>query len=291
MKYAKYHALGNDYFVLHPAHIKFELERDSIRLMCHRNYGVGSNGVIVGPIESPSSKFGLQIYNPDGSLAGKSGNGLSIFARSLWDQRLVGNTPFSVEAPGGAATCTVHSGGRQVTVEMGRVNFNSIAIPLTGAPRQALNELFEIKGLLLTFCAASVGSPHCVVLWEKPTADVARRYGPLIEKDPCFPKRTNVQFMRVLDRNNIKIEIWERSVGYTLASGSGSVAAAATAHKLGLCGPDVTVHMPGGELNISLDDQFNATMTGPVVKICEGEISDEMFSVANYGTEIARRVA
>jgi diaminopimelate epimerase len=291
MKYAKYHALGNDYFVLHPAQIKFELERDSIRLMCHRKYGIGSNGIIVGPIVSPSSKLGLRIYNPDGTLAGKSGNGLCIFARFLWDQGIADDTSFTVEAPGGAATCTVNRGGRQVTVEMGRVNFSSTAIPITGAPRQVINELFEIKGLLLTYCAASVGSPHCVVLWEKPTAEVARRYGPLIESDPRFPKHTNVEFMRVLDRNNIKIEIWERNVGYTLSSGSGSVAAAATAHKLGLCGPDITVHMPGGELNISFDNQFNAILTGPVIKVCEGEISDEMFSIANYGTEIPRRVA
>jgi diaminopimelate epimerase len=95
----------------------------------------------------------------------------------------------------------------------------------------------------LTFCAATIGNPHCVVLWDSPTPEDARRLGPLLEVDPHFPNRTNVQFMRVVNRNNIQIEIWERGAGYTLASGSSSTAAAAVARRLGLCDTDITVHM------------------------------------------------
>jgi len=104
----------------------------------------------------------------------------------------------------------------------------------------------------------------------------ARQLGPLIERDPRFPNRTNVQFMKVLDRSNIQIEIWERGAGYTLASGSSSSAAAAVAHRLGLCDDHVTVHMPGGELDIRISEDFSVRMTGPVTKIAEGILFPEM---------------
>src|SRR5437870_13493140 len=106
---------------------------------------------------------------------------------------------------------------------------------------------------------------------------MARQYGPLLETDDHLPKRTNVQFLKVLDRKKIQIEIWERGAGYTLASGSSSSAAAAVAHKLGLCDPSITVHMPGGKLSIEIGKDFDVLMTGPVTTVAEGEISKEMF--------------
>lgn len=277
MKYAKYHALGNDYIVIHPANIHDKLSEDMIRLICHRNLGIGSDGILFGPLDSQACDFGLQIFNPDGSEAEKSGNGLRIFARSLWDEHLVGNQRFTVETLGGMVSCEVSADGKSVKVEMGEVSFDSTTIPVEGASREVLNEEIEIDGHVLRFCAATVGNPHCIVLSEHPTSEEAHRYGPLIEVDPHFPNRTNVQFMKVIDRDNIQIEIWERGAGYTLASGSSSTAAAAVAHKLCLCEPDIMVHMPGGSLRIQLSNGFFATMTGPVTKICDGIMANEMF--------------
>ena len=277
MKYAKYHALGNDYIVIHPAEMGSEPEADDIRLICHRNYGIGSDGILLGPLDSLDCDFGLRIFNPDGTEAEKSGNGLRIFARFLWDDRLVGDRPFTLETPGGVVSCEISADGNRVKVEMGEVRFDSASIPVKGAAREVLNEEFEFDGHVLTYCAATVGNPHCVVFSDTPTSEQARRYGPLIEADPRFPNRTNVQFMKVLDRNNIRIEIWERGAGYTLASGSSSTAAAAVAHRLDLCDADITVHMPGGDLWIRFQKGFFATMTGPVTKVCDGVISDEMF--------------
>jgi diaminopimelate epimerase len=114
-------------------------------------------------------------------------------------------------------------------------------------------------------------------LSDSPTPEDARRYGPLIENDARFPNRTNVQFMQVLDRCNIRIEIWERGAGYTLASGSSSTAAAAVAKRLGFCDSDIIVHMPGGRLHIQLSDDFSATMSGPVVRVGRGTMDREMF--------------
>ncbi len=277
MKYSKYHALGNDYIVIHPSEFCDELDTESIRLICHRNYGVGSDGILLGPLDSESCEFGLKIFNPDASEAEKSGNGLRIFARSLWDQHLVNDTPFSVETAGGIVSCKVSASGKSVMVEMGEVNFDSARIPIEGALREVLNEEIVINNQVFQFCGATIGNPHCVVLSNNPTMDEACRLGPLIEVNPRFPNRTNVQFMKVINSSNIQIEIWERGAGYTLASGSSSTAAAAVAHKLGLCDSDITVHMPGGTLAIQFRDGFFATMTGPVTKICDGTIDEEMF--------------
>ncbi len=277
MKYSRYHAAGNDYIVIDPDDVEKELGRDAIRLICHRNYGVGSDGILCGPLENTTDDFGLKIYNPDGSEAEKSGNGLRIFSRYLWDKGLVTSTPFTVWTAGGTVVCKVGAGGRSVKVEMGNVSFDSRIIPVAGTQREVLEEEMKIDGDVLRYCAATIGNPHCVVLMEKPTAEKANHYGPLIETESRFPNRTNVQFMEIVDRRNIKIEIWERGAGYTLASGSSSTAAAAVAFRLGLCDEDIWVHMPGGEIKIEFGKNFSATMTGPVTKICNGSIAQEMF--------------
>jgi diaminopimelate epimerase len=277
MRYVKYHALGNDYIVIPWADPDGALDRKAIQLICHRNYGVGSDGILLGPLPSEVCDFKVRIFNPDGSEAEKSGNGLRIFSRFVWDEGLIRRQPFRIETLGGPVSCTVDADGKIITVEMGKVSFDSARIPVTGLPREVLREQMRVDDRIFEYCAATVGNPHCVVLCDAPTPDMARLYGPVIENDPRFPNRTNVQFMKVLDRQNIRIEIWERGAGYTLASGSSSTAAAAVAHRLGLCDSDIIVHMPGGELHIRLLPGYSAVMRGPVVRICSGTIDKEMF--------------
>ncbi len=274
----KYHALGNDYIVITPSDFRGELTPDLIRMICHRNFGVGSDGILYGPLDDPDDEFALKIYNPDGSEAEKSGNGLRIFSRYLWDQGLIGNRPAKIKTAGGPVKAKVEQDGRVITVEMGQVSFDSRQIPVTGAKREVINETIDIDGQGLEFCAATVGNPHCVILRPEVSADETRRWGPLIETDSRFPNRTNVQFMQILDRSNIFIEIWERGAGYTLASGSSSSAAAAVAHRLGLCDQIITVHMPGGKIEIEISPDYDITMTGPVTKVATGTIDPEMFS-------------
>ncbi|MCU0594021.1 MAG: diaminopimelate epimerase [Desulfobacterota bacterium] len=276
-RFHKYHALGNDYLVIHPRELEGTLDLFRIQRICHRNYGVGSDGILLGPLESREGDFGLRIFNPDGSEAEKSGNGLRIFSRYLWDQGLVKERPFTIMTLGGRVESVVKDGGRSVTVQMGRASFDSTRIPVKGEAREVLNESIPVAGETLRFCAATVGNPHCVVLREHVSEEEARRWGPLIENDSRFPNRTNVQFMKVLDRSHIQIEIWERGAGYTLASGSSSSAAAAVAYRLGLCGGRITVRMPGGELDILVSEDFSIQMTGPVTRIAEGTLSPEMF--------------
>jgi diaminopimelate decarboxylase/diaminopimelate epimerase len=275
VRFVKYHALGNDYLVLNPSDVPDELTPAQIRLICNRHYGVGSDGILLGPFEDLECDFGLKFFNPDGSEFEKSGNGLRIFSRYLWDEGWIQEKPFTIATPGGKVTCWVHRGGRQVTVEMGVVSFDSRRIPVDGPPREVLDEVLLIGGQELRYCAATTGNPHCVVVCDQISAQDAQRLGPLIEKDPRFPKRTNVQFMQVLDRCNVQIEIWERGAGYTLASGSSSCAAAAVAYRLGLCDAHIAVHMPGGQLDISISEDFAASMTGPVSKVCQGVLALE----------------
>ena len=273
MIFTKYHALGNDYLAIPLP----ELDKAKIERICQRNYGVGADGILLGPLESKTCDFGLRIFNPDGSEAEKSGNGLRIFSRYLWDEGFVEQNPFTVETLGGAVTCQVDEGGKIVTVEMGKVSFDGSKIPVGGGAREVLRERIQVDDRAFEFCAAIVGNPHCVILYDEPTPEMAKRYGPLIETEARFPNRTNVQFMQVIDRGNIRIEIWERGAGYTLASGSSSVAAVAVAHRLGCCSANVSVHMPGGTLEISLTPDFSARMRGPVTRICSGSIDAEMF--------------
>ena len=140
MRFAKYHALGNDYLVLDPDSIDGDLSPQTIRLLCDRHYGVGSDGLLLGPLPSGDCDFALRLFNPDGGEFEKSGNGLRIFARYLWDEGRVGAQTFTIRTPGGVVTAQVREQGRMVTVDMGRVSFHSTAIPVAGPPREVLDE-------------------------------------------------------------------------------------------------------------------------------------------------------
>jgi diaminopimelate epimerase len=280
MRFTKYHGLGNDYLVVEPGEVGRELTAREIELICHRNYGVGSDGVLWGPLETPEADVALRIFNPDGSEAEKSGNGLRIFSRYLFDCGRVKSEPFTILTLGGKVRSRVHEGGRLVDVEMGRVSFDSTLIPVAGPPREVINEKLEVLGHIYTFCAATIGNPHCVLPLTEISASLARRLGPSIETEPRFPNRTNVQFLKVLGRSDIQIEIWERGAGYTLASGSSSSAAAAVARKLGLCDREITVHMPGGRLKITVEEDFSIGMTGPVTRVGRGALDPEAFTAS-----------
>jgi diaminopimelate epimerase len=272
MKFSKYQALGNDYLVVPGDKV---LDPGVVERLCNRHYGVGSDGVLVGPMPSSRADFRLRIFNPDASEAEKSGNGLRIFCRYLWDNGLVKKNPFTVETAGGLVRAEILDKGRRIRIEMGTVSFLSEDIPVVGARREVLMEDIQLDGTQFKFCAATIGNPHCVIPVEMVDSLLANRYGPLVERHSNFLNHTNVQFLQVLDRGNIRIEIWERGAGYTLSSGSSSCAAAAVAHKLGMCDQNIVVHMPGGTIDIKIDDNYRVAMTGPVTHICNGEVSYE----------------
>jgi len=278
MQFRKYHALGNDYLIAKDPEFFNRLKASTIQAICDRNRGLGSDGILVADPERGRDKLTVRIFNPDGSEAEKSGNGLRIFARYLYDEGLVDDQPFHVETRGGRVLCHVLEDGKQVRVEMGRVSFFSTDIPVQGPKREVTNETIEVDGTTLTFCAATIGNPHCVVFGQPVMKETAMRYGPCLEHHHLFPNRTNVQFIEIKDRQTMRMEIWERGAGYTLASGSSSSAAAAVARKLGLVESEIKVMMPGGSLAIEIGDDYSITMTGAVVRVGEMTLCHELFA-------------
>lgn len=274
IEFHKYHALGNDYLVL-PGMDPAQLTPETVQRLCHRHLGVGSDGLLVPAGRDSEGRFVLRIFNPDGSEAEKSGNGLRIFARFLWDQREVGGEPFPVLTGGGVVRCEVRDGGRAVFVEMGQASFHSERVPVTGPPRDVVNELLQVSGENLRVTAVTVGNPHCVAFMSEVSRALAEKLGPAIERHTRFPQRTNVQFARVLDRHELQLEIWERGAGYTLASGSSACAASCAAVRLGHCDSPITVRMRGGNLTIQVAPDFTVTMLGPVTRVADGDLDPE----------------
>ncbi len=273
----KYHGLGNDYLVIDPSKFDLKLDTESVRLICDRHYGVGSDGILYGPKIEDDGSMSLRIFNPDGSEAEKSGNGLRIFSRYLVEAGYVAVEDFGLNTKGGRVSVHLDaSDGRLVTVGMGRLVFDSEEIPVKGPKREVLLEPLEVDDRVIKICAVSIGNPHCIVPCDTVDRHLAFDLGPIIEKHSLFPLRTNVQFMKILDRRNIQIEIWERGAGYTLASGSSSCAAAGVAFRLGYCDGDIQVHMPGGMLEVSISAELSVKMRGEVSAVFEGSFADEM---------------
>ena len=277
--FAKGHGLGNDYIVMSRADLPFDLSEASIVRICDRNWGIGSDGILM-LVPSAKADFGLRIFNPDGSEAEKSGNGLRIFSKWLRDHGLAKRDAFTIETPGGVVECLCHLRDgwvRFVTVEMGRATFRAPEIPMNGPDRDVVGVPLQLAdGTTLAVTAVSVGNPHCVTFVERLDEGECRRLGPLIENHPAFPNRTNVQFAKVSGRGAVDIRIWERGAGYTLASGSSSCGAASAAVRNGLCDHGrVRVGMPGGELTIEVRPDWSLRLDGPVEEVYRGTLTAE----------------
>lgn len=276
-EFHKYHGLGNDYLVIDPSVAPFRITPDSVRAVCSRTNGVGSDGILFGPLGG-SGGLDLRIFNPDGSEAEKSGNGLRIFAWYLYERGLVGRDEFKLTVKGGTAVAAVEDPERRIIrIDMGVPDFDARAQGLRTEDTEVVGRQMNFLHHSLNVTCVSMGNPHCVVLRKRASAEDARTLGPLLEGDSLFPNRTNVQFLEILGRSEIRIEIWERGAGYTLASGSSSCAAAAAARRLGLVGDDVTVLMPGGTLDVKFRNE-RALLTGPVEPVFEGSFSEPLRS-------------
>jgi diaminopimelate epimerase len=267
--FVRSHGLGNDYLVMDPARLGFELTPERVSAICHRNTGVGSDGILLR-VDPPkgAADFAVRIFNPDGSEAEKSGNGLRIFAKFLYDHGYTKKTEFTIHTLGGIVNARLILEGVPtrcvgVRVDMGRAVID-----------RKLTKL-EAGGRTLNVTSLSVGNPHCVTIVDDLSKVDLLKLGPLIENHKAFPNRTNVQFAQVLDRANVRALIWERGAGHTLASGSSSCAVVVACLDKGFVDSKVTVHMEGGDLTIELDKNLNLVMTGPVEEICAATFSQE----------------
>jgi diaminopimelate epimerase len=278
LEFAKYHALGNDYLVMDAAAFGPGQAQALAPRICHRNYGVGSDGILLGASARDGAEFELRIINPDGSEAEKSGNGLRIYARYLYDTRRVADEPFRIATRGGIVQARVFPERELIRVAMGRATFDSQAVGISGPRREVVAEAMQFGSRTLSCTGVSVGNPHCVITSVPVTEAEARSLGPLVERDPRFVNRTNVQLLEIIDRGAIRIQIWERGAGHTLASGSSASAAACAARRLGLCEAHVQVHMPGGVLEVEIEPDYHVTQTGPATRVAQGVVDAEALS-------------
>ena len=272
--FVKSHGLGNDYIVMDLKKINFKLDKKRIKEICHRNYGIGADGILL-LVNSKKADFGLKIYNPDGTEAEKSGNGLRIFSKYLYDYNYTKKRNFLIETKGGIVHSEVilkNKKVKDVKVDMGVASFESKKIPVKTKDKYSINQKIKVKNQSFTYSSVTVGNPHCVIFLKNISKDLALKFGRLIEENKLFPKRTNVQFAQIISKNKVKIEIWERGAGYTLASGSSSCGVVSVGYKLGLLSEKVEVIMPGGKLYIEIDKDYKLIMKGPVEEICNGQL-------------------
>jgi len=277
--FLKSHGLGNDYIVLNHEEITFKLTEKAIVRICDEHFGIGSDGILL-KVPSDAADFGLRILNPDGSEAEKSGNGLRIFSKYLYDYGFAKSKTFSIETPGGIVQTEVmeERNGKafMVKVDMGKAIFEAKKIPVNIEKPECIDEPLHLHDKMYPINCVSVGNPHCVILQDELNEAEIKNYGSDIENHPLFPNRINVQFARVVSRNEVEVMIWERGAGWTLASGSSSCAVAATVVKKGLTDRDLIVKMPGGSLHIEIDEDWEIRMTGEVREISSGTLSPEL---------------
>ena len=276
LDFYKYHALGNDYLVIDAHEVNWEPTGEVVRGICDRHLGVGADGVLYGPIGPvwSGAEIGLRIFNSDGSACERSANGIRMFALHLARHHLTGDREFVVRTDAGTTRADIRDfAGGVVRVTMDPASFEAADLPVRGLTGRAINWRLELDGRILTVTSLHNGNPHTVLFLDADSPGLARRLGPRIAGHPRFPDRTNVEFVRVADRATLDVEIWERGAGYTLASGSGSWAAASAARVLGLVDDHVTCRMPGGDLDVDFDPDSSGTVTGIVEEVVTGEFS------------------
>lgn len=270
----KYHGLGNDYLVFDPNKNELELNEANVKMICNRNVGLGSDGILEGPLLG--EHLAVKIWNPDGSVAEKSGNGVRIFAKYLKDAGYVQKKNYELMTDGGIVEVTyLNEEGSRLRISMGKLSFVSEKIPVIGERREVINEDMVFGNNLYPATCVSVGNPHCVIPMQEISKELVCKIGVHSERARYFPERVNTEIMKVTDRNNIAIETYERGAGYTMATGTGACAAAAVAYKLGLTENKMLVHMPGGDLQVEITDDWNVYITGDVFYIAEIKLSTE----------------
>lgn len=279
--FVKSHGLGNDYVVMNSHDITFEMNVSTIQTICDVHYGIGSDGILL-MVDSDEADFGLRILNPDGSEAEKSGNGLRIFAKYLYDYGHAKSKTFSIDTLGGVVTAEVieteNEKARMIKVDMGKAIFESAKIPVKSDNPECIDEELRLKDKTYLINCVSVGNPHCVIVKDELSEEEIKQYGSEIENHPKFPNRINLQFAKVLSPDEVEIRIWERGAGYTLASGSSSSAVAAMMVKKGLTKHKLTMKMPGGQLKLEIAEDWEIQMTGDVKEIASGYLSPELLA-------------
>lgn len=290
MKFTKMHGCGNDYIYVNgfSEHIDADGKPELVRRLSDRHFGIGGDGVIfINP--GQNAEFEMEMYNADGTRAQMCGNGIRCVAKYVYDYGLTDKTVITIESFGKVKylELTLGSDNRvsTVRVNMGAPILNAAEIPVLSNKDQVVSEEIEVKGQRYKMTCVSMGNPHAVVfindILDEKNLEIEdfdiEAVGPYFENHARFPERTNTEFVRVIDRNNVQMRVWERGTGETLACGTGCCATTVACVLNGLTDTKVHVKVPGGEILCEWDRQENLVyMTGPAVTVFDGEIDDKM---------------
>jgi diaminopimelate epimerase len=272
VSFTKMQGLGNDFVVFDALARPLPLSAEQVRRLADRRFGVGCDQVLlVTAPTGPGADFGYRIFNADGGEVEQCGNGARCFARFVRDRGLTDKSEITVETLAGIIRPRLEPDG-QVTVDMGRPRFDPDALPFL-APEQALEYLLEVDGKAVRIGAVSMGNPHAVLRVEDVDSAPVTTLGPRIERHPRFPRRVNAGFLQVVDRGHVRLRVYERGAGETLACGTGACAAVAVGRRWALLDEAVDVDLPGGRLRIRWEGEGSPVwMTGPAVTVFEGTI-------------------
>lgn len=272
VRFTKMHGLGNDFMVIDALSQRVKLTPKIVRKLSDRNLGIGFDQLLlVEPPSRPDMDFRYRIYNADGSEVEHCGNGARCFGRFVRDRRLTMKDEIRVETARGEATIYLLK-DRQVDVDMGAPELTPAEIPFQ-AEQQAVSYPVEVAGQTVELSAVSMGNPHGVLVVDDVDSAPVETLGPALEAHPRFPQKANIGFMQVISRNEIRLRVYERGAGETLACGTGACAAVVAGRLRGLLDEEVLVHLPGGELRISWAGEGSAVrMIGPAATVFEGQI-------------------
>ena len=288
MRFAKYHGLGNDFLVVD---LRTERGDDAaavqdpqvVKALCDRQFGVGGDGVLAVLPGDAGADARMRVLNSDGSEAEMCGNGIRCVAKELFDRGGVKKDRITIDTGAGRLVCAIEKRGdvaETVTVEMGAPRLLRSEIPMTGpGSERCIDHPLEVRGHTFHVTAVSMGNPHAVAFVGDKTRELAETIGPFVERHAWFPNRTNAEFARVISPREIELVVWERGSGLTLACGTGACATVVAAVITGRAeeGSDVLVHLPGGDLVITVERGLaNVLMRGPALHVFDGELEPRL---------------
>lgn len=281
MNFWKMHGAGNDFIIADNRNMRIKNKKETARAVCDRHFGVGADGFIMAE-ESENADIRMSYYNSDGSEAAMCGNGLRCFAKYVFDSGIVKKDSFVVETGDGEKCVTIVESSENesmVAVSMGSWDFSPIKIGVDTSENEYLDKEIISEGKLFKISCVHMGVPHGVIFVDSLDSEIAEKYGPEIEKNKIFKEGINVNFVEIADKENLKVETWERGAGKTLACGTGVCSSAIVANRLKNVSPTVNVKVQGGLLKISVLPEGGVIMTGPAAAICKGTVTIREVSV------------
>ena len=278
IKFTKMHGLGNDYVYIDAINQKIENESSLAKFVSNRHFGIGSDGLIL-ICKSEIADFKMRMFNSDGSEAEMCGNGIRCVGKFVYDKGLTNKTTVKIETLAGIKTLILNTKDGKVgtaRVDMGEPILEAEKIPVISTEKPVKNLELEAENKKFKFTCVSMGNPHAITIVENTKEFDVEKYGKVLEVDKAFPKKANIEFAQIVDRQNINMRVWERGAGETLACGTGACATAVACNLNGLTDRKVNIELLGGTLNIEWNETDNHVyMTGPAVTVFDGELYEE----------------